>query len=85
MAQVLVRNIDDEVITSLKLRAEMKGKSLEQELRDIIAAAAPMTAEEKVAASRRLRAADEKEEWDTRAAIRWGRDDEFDDFGENAA
>ncbi|NJM30414.1 MAG: hypothetical protein HC855_10200 [Rhizobiales bacterium] len=36
-----------------------------------------MTADEKVAISRRLRAAFETEDWDTRSAIRSGRDDEF--------
>lgn len=85
MGQVLIRNLDDEVIEGLKLRAEIKGRSLEQELRDIITAAAPLTAEEKVAVSLRLRAAGEKEVLDVRAAIRWGRDDEFDGFGENEA
>jgi plasmid stability protein len=36
MAQVIVRNLDDEVVSSLKLKAELKGHSLEQELRDIL-------------------------------------------------
>jgi plasmid stability protein len=76
MGQVLVRNIDDEVIASLKLRAELRGKSLEQELRDILSAAAPLTADEKVTVSKRLRAQFAKEDFDAKAAIRWGRDDE---------
>ncbi|MFL5075811.1 MAG: FitA-like ribbon-helix-helix domain-containing protein, partial [Microvirga sp.] len=49
MGQVLIRNLDDEVIEALKLKAEINGKSLEQELRDILASAAPLTAHEKVA------------------------------------
>jgi len=54
MAQVLVRNIDDEVIKSLKIKAELKGHSLEQELRSIIEAAAPFTAAERLAISKRF-------------------------------
>lgn len=76
MGQVLIRNLDDEVIASLKLRAELKGKSLEQELRDVISAAAPLTPDEKVTVSRRLREQFAREEFDVKAAIRWGRDDE---------
>jgi plasmid stability protein len=77
MGQVLIRNLDDAVIECLRLRAELKGKSLEQELRDLLTRAAPMTSEEKIAVSRRLRAAFTTEEFDTKAAVRWGRDDEF--------
>jgi plasmid stability protein len=49
MAQVLVRNIEDAVIERLKLKAELNGHSLEQELRDVIRAAAPLTTEQKLA------------------------------------
>ncbi|GIL02667.1 MAG: hypothetical protein BroJett030_25660 [Alphaproteobacteria bacterium] len=55
MGQVLIRNLDDEVIAKLKIKAELAGKSFEQSLRDLLAAAAPLTPEEKVAISRRLR------------------------------
>ena len=37
MAQVLVRNLDDEVVERIKRRAERNGRSLEAELRDILA------------------------------------------------
>ena len=77
MGQILVRNLEDHVIASLKLRAELKGKSLEQELRDLLTEAAPLSVEERVAVSERLRAAFAVEEFDTKAAVRWGRDDEF--------
>jgi plasmid stability protein len=80
MAQVLIRNIDDETMASLRARAEMNGRSLEQELRTVLKNAAPLTPDELVAASRRLRAAFASEEIDIRAAIRWGRDDEFEDL-----
>lgn len=36
MAQVVIRNIDDEAIRQLKERARRKGTSLERELRTII-------------------------------------------------
>ena len=76
MGQILIRNVEDEIITRLKLRAELAGKSLEQSLRELLAAAAPASAEELVAMSRRLRSKFPIEEWDAGAAIRQGRDDE---------
>jgi plasmid stability protein len=39
MAQVIVRNLDDEIVVRLKRRAKNHGRSLEQELRDILQAA----------------------------------------------
>ena len=40
MAQVIIRNIEDEVVERLKQVAATKGTSLEQELRSILAEAA---------------------------------------------
>lgn len=40
MAQVIIRNIDDEAILRLKERAQRKGISLERELRTIVVEAA---------------------------------------------
>jgi antitoxin FitA len=80
MGQVLVRNLDDRVIESLKTKAELKGRSLEQELRDVLTNAAPLTPSEKVALFNKLRATTAPlGEVDVRAAIRHGRDDEFDE------
>lgn len=80
MAQALIRNIDQRVMDKLKTKARLKGRSLEQELREVIRAAAPLTPEEKVALSRRLRASTPpQKDFDVRAAIRHGRDDEFDE------
>jgi len=80
MGQILVRNLDDRVIASLKTKAELKGHSLEQELRNLITAAAPLTPDEKVALSRKWRASTPPlKDFDVRAAIRHGRDDEFDE------
>jgi plasmid stability protein len=79
MGQVLVRNLDDQVIERLKHKADLKGHSLEQELREVITAAAQLTAEEKLALAKRLRALSPPMHGvDVRAAIRHGRDDEFD-------
>jgi len=38
VAQVKVRGLDEEVVAALKHRAAIKGRSLEQELREIITA-----------------------------------------------
>lgn len=43
MAQILVRNLDDAVVNRLKLRAEAKGTSLEQEARTILTEASGMS------------------------------------------
>jgi plasmid stability protein len=80
MGRVLVRNLDDGVIERLKTKAELKGHSLEQELREIITAAAPLTPEQKVALFDRIRArCPPLPNFDVSAAIRHGRDDEFDE------
>ena len=82
MGQVLVRNLDDRVIESLKTKAELKGRSLEQELRDVLTNAAPLTPGEKIALFKKLRAtmpALGDGDVDVRGAVRRGRDDEFDE------
>lgn len=55
MARVLVRNLDNEIVDALKNKAKLRGHSLEQELRDILAEAARPTVEERLALSDRLR------------------------------
>jgi antitoxin FitA len=40
MGQVLIRNVDDAVLTALRERAASRGLSLEAELRDVLARAA---------------------------------------------
>ena len=60
MAQVIVRNLDDDVVSSLKFKAELHGHSLEQELRDILKQAAELTTEEKLALIERIRAKQER-------------------------
>lgn len=56
MGQVLVRSIDDDTIESYRIKAKLKGHSLEQELRNLIEANKPLTPEERVQLSRQLRA-----------------------------
>jgi antitoxin FitA len=60
MGQVLVRYLDDEVIEATRLKAEIKGHSLEQELRDILKHAAGPTVEERLAMIDRVRAMQSK-------------------------
>jgi plasmid stability protein len=60
MGQVLIRNLDDHIIESLKLKAELKGNSFEQELRDILKQAAGPTVEERLAMIDRVRAMQSK-------------------------
>ncbi len=55
MAQVLVRNLDEQVVAVLRRKAELHGHSLEQELRLALTAAARLTPEERVALARRIR------------------------------
>jgi len=55
MGQLLVRNLDDDVIEAIKLKAELNGHSLEQELRDILRRAAPLTPQQRLALSRKIR------------------------------
>ncbi len=56
MAQVVIRNIDDEVIERLKARAVTERKSLEQKLRDILAEAAKPSRSELLEEMRACRA-----------------------------
>jgi len=56
MAQVLVRNLDERVLATLRRKAELGGRSLEQELRSTLSAAARLTMEERAAFARRIRA-----------------------------
>ena len=55
MAQVLIRNIDDDTLDAYRAKAKIKGVSLEQELRNLLEANKPLTPEEKVELSRSIR------------------------------
>ena len=56
MAQMLVRNIDDEVAARFKARAKAEGKSAEQVLRELIDRYAARSVEERLAALDAIRA-----------------------------
>ena len=75
MAQVIVRNLDEDVVSSLKFKAELHGHSLEQELREILKRSAELTVEEKLAMVDRIRAMTPKRlEDDSAELIREDRD-----------
>jgi plasmid stability protein len=56
MAQVIIRNLNEEVVERLKRRAQSRGLSLEQQLRDILTAASQPSREEIKAELARIRA-----------------------------
>jgi plasmid stability protein len=60
MGQVLIRNLEDRIIETLKLKAELKGHSLEQELREILKQAAGPSLEERLAMIDRVAALQKK-------------------------
>ena len=56
MAQVLIRNIEEDVVEALKKRAAAEGKSLEQSLRDLLREAAIPEVARRLAVIDRIRA-----------------------------
>ena len=74
MGQILVRNLDDAVITQLKFRAARNGKSLEQTVREIIADAVRPSKEEAWAEIDRIRAMSKKSDVSSVTLIREFRD-----------
>jgi antitoxin FitA len=56
MGQLLIRNVPDETIATFKRKAELNGRSLGQELRELLERNRPFTPEERVALSRSFRA-----------------------------
>ena len=56
MAQVIVRNLPDDVVARLKARAARKRHSLERELRDILTDASQLSRAELIAEVKRIRA-----------------------------
>jgi len=78
MAQVLVRNLDEQVVAALRRKAELRGRSLEQELRIALTAAARLTPEERVALAQRIRGMTPAnvQQTDSTELIRQDRDDD---------
>jgi plasmid stability protein len=56
MAQVVIRNLDDDVVERLKARAAAEKKTLEQTLRDVLTEAAKPSRAELLAELDRIRA-----------------------------
>jgi plasmid stability protein len=56
VAQVLIRNLDDAVVEAIRRRAALRGHSLEQELREIVSAAATPSRAEALEMVDRIRA-----------------------------
>lgn len=56
MGQLLIRNVDDSLIETLKQRASVAGRSMEAEARDALARGTKLTVEEKIARVRQLQA-----------------------------
>ena len=54
MGQLLIRNVPDDTIAVFKQKAELNGRSLEQELRELLERHRPLTPEEKVALSEKF-------------------------------
>lgn len=49
MGSVVIRNLDDAIINQFRTKAELNNRSLEAELREALAAQAPLTPEQKLA------------------------------------
>lgn len=60
MGQILIRNVPDATIEIYKERARRNGRSLEQEIRDLLEMNRPYTPEERVAMSRHFRSQTKK-------------------------
>ena len=77
MAQVIVRNLDESVLEVLRVRARLKGHSLEQELRETLSrAVGKLSPEEKLAIIDEIRAMTPKgvQQTDSTLLIREDRD-----------
>lgn len=74
MGSVVIRNLDDAVIARLKSKAELHGRSLEGELRDIVLTASHLTPDEKRARLDGVRAMSPGWDGDSTELIRRDRD-----------
>ena len=74
MANMLIRNLDDQVARRLRLQARLKGVSLEQEARRILAESTTMTRSEVAARAAAIRARQKPHRSRAVALIRTDRD-----------
>jgi antitoxin FitA len=72
MGQVLIRNLPDDLIEAYKAKARLNGKSLEQELRDLMMAHRTFTPAERVAFADRIRSQSKPSEPMTKDEMREG-------------
>lgn len=56
MGQIIIRNLDDRIIETLKRRAEAAGRSMEAEAREVLRQATRLTGEEKLALVQEIQA-----------------------------
>jgi plasmid stability protein len=76
VGQILVRNLDDALIERLKKKAQARGASLEQTLRQILAEAAKPSRQEIADEARRIRERIGQVSGDSTALIREDRDND---------
>jgi plasmid stability protein len=74
MGSVTIRNLDDVVIARLKSKAELHGRSLEAELREMAVRESRLSPEEKVALARKIQAMSPGWDGDSTELIRQDRD-----------
>ena len=74
MAQVIVRNLDEQIVAALKQKAKRHGRSLEQELREILAGAAKPSRADALSLADEIRASAPRQRTDSTDLIREGRD-----------
>jgi antitoxin FitA len=72
MGQVLIRNLPDDLIDAYKAKARLNGKSLEQELRDLMMANKTFTPAERTAFANDIRSRSKPSKPMTKDEIREG-------------
>lgn len=76
MADIFVRNVDDDAVARLKKKAEAAGKSMNELVREVLHAAAKPSKEEAWAAADRIRAKIGKVSGNSTEIIREWRDND---------
>ncbi len=81
MAQVLVRDLPDDVVERLRQRAQVRGESLEAHLRAVLADASCASREEFLEFARGMRERSGPQTTDSTDIIREARDAGYSDYG----
>lgn len=74
MGSVVIRNLDDAIINQFRTKAELNNRSLEAELREALAAQAPLTSAQKLALVEKVAAMSPPRAEDSTHLIRQDRD-----------